>query len=63
MAIPDFQALMRPILQVTSDGQQWSNQEIVRSVAQALELTPEDLQERLNSGQPRIQNRVAWANI
>jgi restriction system protein len=63
MAIPDFQALMRPILQVTSDGQQWSNQEIVRSVAQALALTPEDLQERLNSGQPRIQNRIAWAII
>ena len=63
MAIPDFQALMRPILLVTSDGQQWSNQEIVRSVVQVLALPPEDLQERLNSGQPRIQNRVAWAII
>lgn len=63
MAIPDFQTLMRPILQVTSDGQQWSNQEIVRSVAQTLGLSPEDLQERLNSGQPRLQNRVAWAII
>lgn len=63
MAVPDFQSLFRPVLQVTSDGQVWTNKAIANAVADALKLSISDRQERLKSGQPRLQNRIAWAII
>lgn len=63
MAVPDFQTLMRPVLQVTSDGKAWTNKEIADAVAGELGLDDTDLQERLSSGQPRLSNRVTWAIV
>lgn len=63
MAIPDFQALMRPVLNITADGNAWTNKAITDAVAVELGLDEDDLQERLSSGQPRLNNRVAWAII
>lgn len=63
MAVPEFQALFQPVLEVTSDGQIWTNKAITGAVATKLGLTTADQQERLKSGQPRLQNRIAWAII
>jgi restriction system protein len=63
VAVPDFQSLFRPVLEVTSDNQVWTNKAITTAVADRLELSSSDRQERLKSGQPRLQNRIAWAII
>lgn len=63
MAVPDFQSLMRPVLQTTADGHLWTNKEILETVANECGLTQEDRAERLVSGQTRLQNRIAWAII
>ncbi len=61
MAIPDFQSLMLPFLQVLSDGQERSMKEMVELLAQRFSLTELELEELLPSGQQSIfSNRVAW---
>jgi restriction system protein len=61
MAIPDFQTLMFPLLQLTADGQEHSIHEFVDTLAKQFSLTPQDLAELLPSGkQPKFYNRVGW---
>ena len=61
MAIPDFQSLMLPFLQVLADGQERSTKEMVELLAQRFCLTDAELEEVLPSGQQTIfSNRVAW---
>lgn len=62
MAIPDFQSVMLPLLQLAADGKELSSQETVELLAKKFQLTPEERQELLPSGkQARFDNRVAWA--
>jgi restriction system protein len=64
MAIPDYQSLMRPLLQFAADCAVHSIGEAREALATALRLTPEDRSELLPSGrQPRFDNRVAWARV
>lgn len=63
MAVPDFQSLFRPVLEIASDGNVWTNKAMASAVADSLGLSLSDRQERLKSGQPRLQNRIAWAII
>lgn len=59
--IPDFQTLMLPMLQVLSDGNEHTLQELVSVLSDKYELTDEQKSELLPSGtQPIINNRVAW---
>jgi restriction system protein len=62
MSVPDFQTLMLPVLkQLSSNGEQ-PPAAIREAVANAFQLTPEDLAEMLPSGrQATFANRVAWA--
>ena len=63
MAIPDFQTLMRPLLELHADGGEKTQQELRDALAQQFKLTEEDLAERLPSGTARtFVNRVAWAS-
>ncbi|MHC1790370.1 restriction endonuclease [Solidesulfovibrio sp.] len=62
MAVPDFQSIMLPLLQILGDGREWSNFDINKALEVKLALTEADKQELLPSGKMRVfVNRVAWA--
>lgn len=64
MAIPDFQAIMLPFLQLAKCGAEHSTAEFRQLLAQEFDLTPEEQKELLPSGQQgRFANRVAWAKV
>ncbi len=63
MANPDFQTLMRPLLELHAGGAEKTQKELRDELAQQFELTEEDLAEKLPSGTARtFVNRVAWAS-
>lgn len=62
MTIPDFQSLMRPLLEHLADGSSKPNQETLEAMAGRFKLTDDERAELLPSGkQPVFVNRVAWA--
>ncbi len=62
MAIPDFQSLMLPLLQLASNEKEHSLQEATQVTAQQFKLTSEELAELLPSGRKtRFYDRVGWA--
>src|SRR5262245_43303013 len=62
MSIPDYQTFMLPLLQAIGDGREWSTRDLMRHLADRFELTEQERQERLPSGQQTIVgNRVGWA--
>lgn len=62
MPIPDFQTLMRPLLEHMADGAARPNQETLEAMAERFGVTDEERSELLPSGkQPVFHNRVAWA--
>lgn len=62
MAIPDFQTLMRPVLEVHADGLPHSTSEVREQVAKLVGVTADDLMVPLPSGNGFLfANRVAWA--
>jgi restriction system protein len=62
MAVPDFQTLMLPVLQIAGDGQEHTTSETIEIIASHFGLTDADRNELLPSGrQFRFDNRVHWA--
>jgi restriction system protein len=62
MAVPDFQTLMRPLLEEYSEGGERPIAEVRATLAARFELTDEELAERLPSGLAKtFHNRVGWA--
>ncbi len=62
MPIPDFQTVMRPLLELSSDGKEHSMREALESLATHFELTEQERKQLLPSGQQELfTNRVAWA--
>lgn len=62
MAIPDFQSIMLPLLQVTADGKEHSIQEVTVQLAKHFKLSEEEQSQLLPSGkQERFANRVGWS--
>ena len=62
MPIPDFQSLMRPLLQAHADGKEHINRDLVSQLAEQFELSDEDRRELLPSGVARVfDNRIGWA--
>lgn len=62
MPVPDFQSLMKPVLEALSDGAATRISEVRARVAAAEALTPGDLREMLPSGRQSVfANRVGWA--
>jgi restriction system protein len=60
--IPDFQSMMRPMLEAQADGQPHSQSEVRDLVAAALGVSGDDRKVLLPSGkQPTHANRIAWA--
>jgi restriction system protein len=62
VAIPDFQTIMRPLLEHLADGAVKSNRETHDVLSKHFQLTDEETAELLPSGQQSVfTNRVAWA--
>ena len=62
MAVPDFQTLMRPLLEEYADGGERPIAEVRAVLGTKFALTPEELAERLPSGLAKtFDNRVGWA--
>ncbi len=62
MPIPDFQTLMRPLLQLHADGAEHLNRDLVAQLAEQFFLTEEERRELLPSGGARLfDNRIGWA--
>ena len=62
MAIPDYQAIMLPLLRFAGDGAEHSLREAIESLADEFKLSDEERRELLPSGQQEVfDNRVGWA--
>jgi restriction system protein len=62
MTIPDFQTVMRPLLEVVQDGSPRTLSDVRDGVCDKFSLTDEERREMIASGrQTIIQNRVGWA--
>lgn len=62
MAIPDFQSIMRPLLEHLADGKAKSNSTTLDCLSKQFKLTSDELAELLPSGQQSVfTNRIAWA--
>ena len=62
MPTPDFQSLMRPLLEVLSDGKEWRMRDVTDALATRFHLTQQEREEMLPSGQQTLfNNRVSWA--
>lgn len=62
MTIPDFQTLMRPLLELHRDGDEHVNRDLVNTLAEQFQLTEEERREMLPSGRAKMfDNRVGWA--
>ena len=62
MTIPDFQTVMKPILEFLADGQTRRTRDVTAGIADEFELSAEERAVLLPSGRARlIDNRVGWA--
>jgi restriction system protein len=61
MAIPDYQSIMLPFLQVLSDNKEHSTRELIERLSQAFRLSDQERKELLTGGQRIFDNRVGWA--
>ena len=61
MAIPDFQTIMFPFLELSSDEKVHNFAEAVGALAKEFKLTDKEIDTLLPSGQQRFANRVGWA--
>ena len=62
MAIPDYQTLMLPVLELASDGEEHKFSQAVEKLADRFELSKEERNELLPSGSQAVfNNRVGWA--
>jgi len=61
MAIPDFQSIMRPLLELSKDGKDHSIREVLGPLSEHFHLSEEDRNALNASGQTTFYNRAAWA--
>ncbi len=62
MTIPDYQSIMLPLLKFCKDKQEHRIREAIKHISKFFNLTEEEKQQLLPSGQqPIIDNRVGWA--
>ena len=61
MAVPDFQTLMLPVLEIVSKGEATAS-EVTDRTSNIFNLSDEDRNQKIPSGSmPTIRNRVHWA--
>lgn len=62
MSIPKYDELYFVLLSALTDGEEHPIKEVRKFVAQELNLTENDLQEMISSGQSVLSNRLGWAS-
>jgi len=63
MTMPDFQSLMRPLLELHDDGVEHGRAELHARLADSFNLTDQELAVTLRSGRQSIfDNRIGWAS-
>jgi restriction system protein len=60
MSVPDFQSLMRPVLELFAEGKT-SIKDCIEPLKVRLDISDEEAQETLQSGQTVLYNRAHWA--
>jgi restriction system protein len=64
MAVPKFQEIMLPMLNLAADEKIWALSDAREKLARHFQLTKEEQEELLPSGrQARFTNRVAWSKV
>lgn len=61
VSIPIVRSIMLPLLQEVADGKEYSLKDICERLARKFNLTPEEQNKLLPSGQTVFGNRVGWA--
>lgn len=61
MTIPDFQSIMLPIMELSSDGRIHKLSQSIQELAKDFGLLDEELRILLPSGVPKFYDRVSWA--
>jgi restriction system protein len=62
VAIPDYQSIMLPLMQMAANGHEYSLRDAIEKLAQHFMLNDQERQEMLPSGrQATFDNRVGWA--
>ncbi len=62
MTVPDYQLLMLPLLRLLGDGEEYTTDQYIQSLAAHFELSVEDQRDMLPSGrQSTLRNRASWA--
>ncbi len=61
MTIPDYQSLMRPVLETLADGRVLAMRDLTEEISDRLSLTDEDRRQTIASGMSLIANRVHWS--
>lgn len=61
MAIPDYETVMRPLLDVCADGKDHRVRDLAEVLAEAFKLTPAERAELIPSGIVKFVSRVGWA--
>lgn len=59
--IPDFQALMRPVLELTSDGAVHPMKQVIDDLGAEFHVSDDERAELIPSGQRRFDNKAHWA--
>lgn len=63
MAVPDFQTMMLPFLQILGDGNEHSYSQIAAALAEHYQLTNDDISEMIPSKrQTKLVNRIYWVS-
>ncbi|MHB1541450.1 MAG: restriction endonuclease [Steroidobacteraceae bacterium] len=62
MAVPGFQAFLRPVFDQYSEGAEGRARGLRDVIAARLQLCASDLEETIPSGEPRFLNRLYWAH-
>lgn len=62
MAIPTYEQIMLPLLELLKDENTYNNKECVKKLSKNLNLTEEEVRELLQGGRKKVfYNRVNWA--
>ena len=61
MPIPNYQELMKPVLNFAQDGKEHHVKEARNAIETIIDLTPDERNQKLSSGQTVIANRIGWA--
>ena len=59
--IPKYNEMYREILEVLKDGKAYPFKEVREAVAKILKLSEEELEEKLDSGKKKFNDRINWA--